>query len=70
MLLKAFARTGDEVWLQRARGFAVHALAQAERIETTTGRRRYSLFNGDLGTALFAAACLDADTLFPIIDVI
>jgi lantibiotic modifying enzyme len=69
-LLKAFARTGDEVWLQRARGFAVHALAQAERIETTTGRRRYSLFNGDLGTALFAAACLDADTLFPIIDVI
>jgi len=69
-LLKAFARTGDEVWLQRARGFAVHALAQAERIETTTGRRRYSLCNGDLGTALFAAACLDADTLFPIIDVI
>ena len=68
-LLKAFARTGDELWLERARRFAVHALAQAERIATASGRRRYSLFTGDVGTALFAAACLDGDTRFPIIDV-
>jgi lantibiotic modifying enzyme len=68
-LLKAFARTGDERWLERARRFAVHALAQAERIAATNGRRRYSLFNGDVGTALFAAACLDADPRFPIVDV-
>lgn len=68
-LLKAFARTGDERWLERARRFAVHALAQAERIATANGRRRYSLFNGDVGTALFAAACLDADPRFPIVDV-
>jgi hypothetical protein len=68
-LLKAFARTCDELWLERARRFAVHALAQAERIATASGRRRYSLFTGDLGTALFAAACLDGDTRFPIIDV-
>ena len=67
-LLKAFARTGDELWLERARRFAVHALAQAERIATASGRRRYSLFTGDVGTALFAAACLDGDTRFPIID--
>jgi lantibiotic modifying enzyme len=67
-LLKAFARTGDELWLERARRFAVHALAQAERIATARGRRRYSLFTGDVGTALFAAACLDGDTRFPIID--
>jgi lantibiotic modifying enzyme len=67
-LLKAFARTGDERWLERARRFAVHALAQAERIAAAKGRRRYSLFNGDVGTALFAAACLDADPRFPIID--
>jgi hypothetical protein len=67
-LLKAFARTGDERWLERARRFAVHALAQAERI-AANGRRRYSLFNGDVGTALFAAACLDADPRFPIVDV-
>ncbi len=68
-LLKAFARTGDERWLERARRFAVHALAQAERIATANGRRRYSLFTGDVGTALFAAACLDLDARFPIIDV-
>jgi lantibiotic modifying enzyme len=68
-LLKAFARTGDERWLERARRFAVHALAQAERIAAANGRRRYSLFTGDVGTALFAAACLDVDARFPIIDV-
>ena len=68
-LLKAFARTGDEYWLERARRFAVHALAQAERIPAANGHRRYSLFNGDIGTALFAAACLDADPRFPIVDV-
>jgi hypothetical protein len=68
-LLKAFARTGDERWLGRARRFALHALAQAERIATANGRRRYSLFTGDIGTALFAASCLGADTRFPIIDV-
>ena len=68
-LLKAFARTGDELWLERARRFAVHALAQADRIATACGQRRYSLFTGDLGTALFAAACLDVDARFPVIDV-
>lgn len=68
-LLKAFARTGDERWLERARRFAVHALAQAERIAAANGRRRYSLFTGDVGTALFAAACLEGDARFPIIDV-
>jgi Lanthionine synthetase C-like protein len=67
-LLKAFARTGDERWLERARRFAMHALAQAERIAAANGRRRYSLFTGDVGTALFAAACRDAEPRFPIID--
>lgn len=69
-LLKAFARTGDELWLDRARRFALHALRQAERMAEERGRRRHSLFTGDVGTALFAAACLDADPRFPVIDVI
>ena len=69
-LLKAFARTGDERWLDRARRFAMHALAQADRIAAANGRRRYSLFTGDVGTALFAAACLEGDPRFPIIDVL
>jgi hypothetical protein len=62
-LLKAFERTGDERWLKRARRFAVHALAQAGR-----NPGRHSLFTGDLGAALFAAACLDADARFPVLD--
>src|SRR5256714_1300420 len=68
-LLKAFARTRDALGLDRARRFAVHALAQADRIATACGQRRYSLFTGDLGTALFAAACLDVDARFPVIDI-
>ena len=69
-LLKAFARTDDENWLERARRFAVHALAQAERIAEANGRRRYSLFTGDVGTALFAAACLDLDARYPVLEIL
>jgi len=69
-LLKAFARTGDEAWLERARRFAVHALGQADRMAEANGRRRHSLFTGDIGTALFAAACLDTESRFPIVDVL
>ena len=69
-LLKTFDRTGDERWLERARRFAVHALAQAERIAEANGRRRYSLFTGDVGTALFAAACLDLDLRFPVLEIL
>jgi lantibiotic modifying enzyme len=67
-LLKTFARTGDERWLERARRFAVHALAQAERLRAERGRRRYSLWTGDVGTALFAASCLEAKASYPLLD--
>jgi hypothetical protein len=69
-LLKAFARTGDELWLERARRFAVHALGQVERLRAANGGGRYSLWTGDVGTALFAAACLDVDARYPIIDIV
>jgi hypothetical protein len=62
-LLKAFERTHDELWLERARRFAAHALEQAR------GRpRRYSLWTGDLGVALFAADCLEARTRYPVLE--
>lgn len=67
-LLEAFDRTGDELWLERARRFAVHALEQVVRARTELGRGRYSLFTGDIGAALFAADCLDSRTAFPILD--
>ncbi len=61
-LLAAFARTGDEEWLSRARRFAAHALAQVER-----GEGRYSLWTGDIGVAVFAADCLDASSRYPVL---
>jgi hypothetical protein len=66
--LKTFARTGDELWLGRARRFAVHALAQMRRQRSERGRGRYSLWTGDLGVALFLADCLDGRTGYPLLD--
>lgn len=45
-LLKTFARTGDERWLDRARRFAVHALGQVERSRAAGGDGWHSLWRG------------------------
>jgi hypothetical protein len=52
-------RTGDERWLERARAFAMHGAQQVERARTEHGRGRYSLWTGDVGTALYLADCVD-----------
>jgi hypothetical protein len=62
-LLKTFERTQDELWLERARRFAVHALEQTARLPG-----RYSLFTGGVGAALFAADCLDGIPRYPMLD--
>lgn len=62
-LLRTFERTQDEQWLDRARRFAMHALEQVERREP-----RYSLWTGDVGAALFASDCLDAEARYPILE--
>ena len=61
--------TGDDVWLERARRFAMHALEQVERERAQLGRGRYTLYTGDVGAALFAQSCLDVDARFPTMDV-
>jgi lantibiotic modifying enzyme len=66
--LKAFTRTGDERWLERARLFAMHALEQVERLRNEHGRGRYSLWTGDVGVALFAADCIGGTSDYPIFD--
>jgi Lanthionine synthetase C-like protein len=66
--LKLFERTGDEVWLVRARGFAMHAIEQVERATAEHGRGRYSLWTGDVGTALYLQSCLAATAAFPTLD--
>jgi hypothetical protein len=66
-LLATFERTGDELWLERARRFGMHALAQVRGERSIRGGGRYSLFTGDLGVALFLSACLEARAEFPVL---
>jgi hypothetical protein len=65
--LALFARTGDELWLERARAFAMHAAAQVARTRDELGRGRYTLWTGDPGTALYLADCLDGSLNVPVV---
>jgi len=56
--LALFERTRDELWLDRARAFAMHAVAQVAHGRAGLGRGRYTLWTGDPGTALYLADCL------------
>jgi hypothetical protein len=67
--LKLYRRTGDGRWLERARAFAMHAIAQSDRMAARHGQRRYSLWTGDPGVALFAQSCRLADDALPTLDV-
>jgi lantibiotic modifying enzyme len=62
--LALWQRTSDELWLERARLFAMHALDQVERDPLPW----HSLFTGDLGVALCLRSCLNADARFPTLD--
>jgi hypothetical protein len=64
--LKLHARTGDPKWLDRARAFAMHAIAQSD---AQSGGRRFSLWTGDLGVALYLADCINGVARFPTLDV-
>jgi hypothetical protein len=59
-------RTGDEGWLTRARAFAMHAAAQVEHSRSVYGQGRYTLWTGDLGTALYLADCIDGGGKLPL----
>ena len=64
--LALLERTGDERWLTRARSFAMHAAAQVEQSRSDHGRGRYTLWTGDLGTALYLADCIDGQGELPL----
>jgi hypothetical protein len=66
--LKLFARTKNEMWLSRARAFAMHAIAQSDAEVAHYGMRRYSLWTGDLGLALYLHSCIVGDAQFPTLD--
>lgn len=67
--LKLFVRTGDPLWLERARAFAMHGIAQTEAEAATHGHMRYSLWTGDPGFAIYLWGCIHGTANFPTLDV-
>ena len=68
--LKLHRRTGDPIWLERARSFATHAIAQRERMRQQYGRGRYTLWTGDPGLAVYVWHCLTGADGMPGLDVL
>ncbi|MBP6674909.1 MAG: LanC-like protein [Vitreoscilla sp.] len=66
--LKLYRRTGDPLWLGRARAFAMHAIQQSARDEAAYGQLQYSLWTGDLGLACYLWNCMRGEALFPTLD--
>jgi Lanthionine synthetase C-like protein len=69
--LKLYRRTGNPLWLERARCFAVHAIAQRNRMRQQYGRGRYTLWTGDPGLAVYLWHCIDGTTAgLPALDIL
>jgi hypothetical protein len=66
--LKLYRRSGGDVWLDRARAFAMHAMAQCDRMAAEHGQRRHSLWTGDAGVACYVWSCIEGDDLLPNLD--
>ena len=67
--LKLHRRTGDARWLERARAFAMHAIAQSRAARETHGRGRHSLWTGDPGVAIYLRDCITGSADWPTLDV-
>lgn len=67
--LVLYQRSGDVRWLDRARAFAMHALAQSEADRRQFGQGRHSLWTGDPGLAIYLWDCLRARAAFPTLEV-
>ena len=67
--LKLYRRTRDTVWLDRARAFAMTAIAQCRETRAEVGRGRYTLWTGDVGLACYLWDCIGGEPRFPSIDV-
>ena len=67
--LTLYVRTGERVWLERARAFAMHAIGQWKAESALYGRGRFSLWTGDPGLACFLWDCVRERDLFPTLHV-
>lgn len=69
-LLKLYKRTGNPLWLERARAFAMTAMSQVRGARAAFGRGRYSLWTGDTGLAVYVWDCITGEPKFSTVDVI
>lgn len=69
-LLALHRRTGDAIWLDRARSFAMHAIMQQERMRQQYGRGRYTLWTGDPGVAVYVWHCLTGSGGLPGLEIL
>ncbi|MFT5710992.1 MAG: lantibiotic modifying enzyme [Halioglobus sp.] len=67
-LLKLYEKTGDALWLQRARVFAMSSVEQHQQLSVSDSGPSYSLWGGDMGLAMYLADCIDARCDFPTLD--
>lgn len=67
--LKLHERTGNALWLDRARAFAMHGIAQTRAHARQHGQLRHSLWTGDPGFAIYLWDCLRGEAAFPTLDV-
>ena len=63
-------RSGDTRWLDRARRFAMHALAQCAQQRELHGMGRFNLWTGDAGVAIYLWQCLQVRAGMPTLDFI
>ena len=68
--LKLHARTGDSMWLDRARAFAMHAIGQSEEMRREHGCGRQTLWTGDPGVALYLWHCITEKSGLPGLDLL
>lgn len=66
--LKLWKATGDEKWLTRARAFAMSAISQRNKRIEAGEASRCSLWEGDMGLAIYLADCIDGKSDFPTLD--
>jgi lantibiotic modifying enzyme len=56
--LYLYRRTGNAVWLNRARQFAMHAIEQCQKARLRYGQGRFTLWTGDAGLAIYLYHCV------------
>ena len=67
-LLAMYERTGEHMWLERAKRFAMHAMTQSQEMKSEYGRVRFSLWTGDLGVAIYLWQCIQGSAGIPTLD--